>query len=89
MTDNALAEIEEIFMNELGDLENGHQRVKTLMIKFRERFAKGSLYIAFDYNHRNKQIIEMSNQGKTARQIAMTFQLSTRQVSKILSKTAP
>lgn len=42
MTDNVLAEVEEIFFSELGDLSDGHQRVKTLMIKFRERFAKGS-----------------------------------------------
>lgn len=79
-----MEEIEEFFMNELVGLDA--VTIKRLVIKFRERFAKSSLYISQDLNHRNNQIIQMNKQGKSARQIAMTFRLSDRQVSNILSK---
>jgi DNA-binding NarL/FixJ family response regulator len=84
MVDDVLSEIEEIFMTELAGRDDAHELAGRLMARFRNQFAKSSLYISQDLNFRNNQIIQMYQQGKTKRQIAYSFQLSTRRVSDIL-----
>ena len=79
---DCLSEIEELVFSELNDLDNGHERMKRILIRFRERFAKGTIYVSFDYNQRNAEIVRRYT-GTNERQLAMEFRLSIRQVSKI------
>jgi Mor family transcriptional regulator len=75
-------EVEELFYSEFCDLEDGHERMKRLLVKFQERFAKGSIYIPFNYQARNAEIVNRYN-GKNERHLAREYGLSLRQISKI------
>lgn len=74
-----LSEIEEFLVEEIQDAVT----VKRILIKFRERFAKGSIYVSFDYQQRNNEIKRRYN-GNNARLLAREYNLSARQISTIV-----
>ena len=76
-------EVEEVIFAELHDLNDGHERLKRILLNFRARFAKGSIYIPFDYQSRNAEIVNRYN-GKNERHLAREYGLSLRQISKII-----
>lgn len=74
-----LSEIEEFLAEEIQD----EMTIKRILIRFRERFAKGSIYVSFDYQQRNAEIKRRYN-GKNTRILAREYNLSVRQISTIL-----
>lgn len=83
MQDDCLSEIEELIAAELkqGDYSTASKRI---ILRLRERFAKGAIYVSFDYQRRNDEIKRRYTKGNT-RQLANEFGLSTRQISKIVN----
>ena len=81
---DCLVEIEELLVEELAaDLQNPHEKIQRILIRFQERFAKGSIYIPFNYQARNAEIAARYN-GCNERQLAREYCLSYRQISKIV-----
>lgn len=79
---DCLMEVEEVIFAELYDLNDGHERLKRILLNFQKRFAKGSLYVPYDYEARNAEIVNRYN-GKNERHLAREYGLSLRQISKI------
>lgn len=79
---DCLMEVEELIFAELDDLNDGRERMKRILLSFRERFAKDSIYIPFDYAARNAEIVRRYN-GSNDRQLAQEYRLSRRQIAKI------
>ena len=77
---DCLSDIQELIAEESGDVELSHR----ILIKMRERFAKGAIYVSFDYSHRNAEIAKRYYNGATERNLAMEYRLSIRQISKIV-----
>lgn len=76
---DCLTEIQELIIEESGDMDLSNR----ILIKLRERFAKGSIYVSFDYQKRNAEIKRRFN-GNNARLLAREYNLSVRQISTIV-----
>ena len=76
---DCLSEIYELIVTESGDTDLSNR----ILGKLCERFAKGSIYVPFDYQQRNNEIKRRFN-GNNARMLAREYNLSVRQISTIV-----
>ena len=79
---DCLSEIQELIIEVLQDDQNAHEKCHKILIQIQKRFAKGSIYVPFDFEARNAEIVNRYN-GKNTRQLAREYGLSLRQISKI------
>ena len=85
---DCLVEIQEFIPSELVELykhDDIHAASLRITLKIQERFAKGAIYIPFDYQARNHEIKRRFN-GKNKKQLAREFCLSERQINKIVNE---
>ena len=83
---DCLVEIQELIVAELiemGKLDDAQTSSLRITLKIQERFAKGAIYIPFDYQARNHEIKRRFN-GKNKKQLAREFCLSERHISEIV-----